>query len=291
MAKKLIHNRPKRIFTFGCSFTKFFWGTYPNIIGKEFPEAEFRNFGHSGAGNQYIHNMLMQVDAIYKFNQNDLVVVQWTNVMREDRYNQGGWLLTGNIVGNPYYGDEWLKKYFSEFGAYLRDLALIRSAHQVLKDRTNLHMLKMLDMENPSQYEQRHFNEFNDFYEIYHESIKEILPSFYQVLWNNDLQFKTKKDRQLVHPLYSDGHPSPQEHYEYLKSVFDHNWTANTDRTVSEAQDKWLHILKQFCESYRPEQNEICPYMADKGVIDQLNSCTFMSSPQSPIDPRILRIR
>ena len=42
--KKLVHNIPQRVFTFGCSFTGYQWGTWANILGVEFPEAEFRNF-------------------------------------------------------------------------------------------------------------------------------------------------------------------------------------------------------------------------------------------------------
>ena len=55
--KMLITLEPKRIFTFGCSFTNYLWSTWANILGYEFREAEFYNFGKSGAGNQYIFNL------------------------------------------------------------------------------------------------------------------------------------------------------------------------------------------------------------------------------------------
>ena len=108
--KMLITLEPKRIFTFGCSFTNYLWSTWANILGYEFREAEFYNFGKSGAGNQYIFNTLMQADAAYDFTHEDLIIVQWTNVSREDRYfhagaeilnstetSHGAWSTPGNI--------------------------------------------------------------------------------------------------------------------------------------------------------------------------------------------------
>ena len=87
----LIQKEPKRIFTFGCSFTKYLWGTWANILGAEFPQAKFYNLGRPSAGNQYIHNVIMQADNVYNFCESDLVVVQWSNVYREDRYFEGAW--------------------------------------------------------------------------------------------------------------------------------------------------------------------------------------------------------
>ena len=45
MATKLINNPLNRIFCFGCSFTQYLWTTWANILGTEFHEAEFYNFG------------------------------------------------------------------------------------------------------------------------------------------------------------------------------------------------------------------------------------------------------
>ena len=153
----LITNKPKRLFTFGCSFTDYIWGTWANILGYEFRKADFYNFGKAGAGNQYIFNVLMQADAAYNFTHEDLIVVQWTNVSREDRYfhaghhgvlhdsetKHGAWSTPGNIYSQDIYDEEWVKKYFSEYGALVRDLAFIKAAHGMLKHKTQWHFIQM----------------------------------------------------------------------------------------------------------------------------------------------------
>ena len=81
---KLITRPPKRIFTFGCSFVEYYWATWAEILGKDLGIPLY-NFGKSGGGNQYIANTFAQANAVYNFNEDDLIIVSWTNVCREDR--------------------------------------------------------------------------------------------------------------------------------------------------------------------------------------------------------------
>lgn len=286
--KKLIHNTPQRIFTFGCSFTGYQWGTWANILGVEFPEAEFRNFGRSGAGNQYIHNMIMQADNIYNFDHNDLVIVQWTNVCREDRYlpEKDGWLVPGNIFSQGAYDEQFIENYFSEFGSYVRDFALIKSAHQLLKHRTNHHMIKMLDFEFSNQWDLKKNPNLNlkTLTEMYDESLRQILPSFYSTLWNNNLEAKIAKDRKIVHKIFQDGHPTPLEHYDYLKNVFKHDWSDNTDQVVGATQKTWIKLMKGACLGQ--PGNGFSLYEMKPRWLDMLKYETIMR-PNTQINPLI----
>ena len=275
--KKLIHNHPKRIFTFGCSFTGYLWGTWANILGAEFPDAEFRNFGRSGAGNQYIHNMIMQTDNVYNFDHNDLVIVQWTNVCREDRYlpEKDGWLVPGNIYSQSEYSQDFIQNFFSEYGAYVRDFALIKSAHQLLKHRTQHHMIQMLDFQFPNQWnlEPNVELKLKTLIELYNESIDPILPSVYQTLWANNLEAKFVKDRKIVDKRFQDGHPTPIEHYDYLKQIFKHEWKDETDRLVGEAQTKWVKLMKSAVNS---QTDGFSLYEMKKRWLDMLTYETVM---------------
>jgi hypothetical protein len=285
--KKLIHNTPQRIFTFGCSFTGYQWGTWANILGVEFPDAEFRNFGRSGAGNQYIHNMIMQADNVYTFDHNDLVIVQWTNVCREDRFlpEKDGWLVPGNIFSQGEYDQHFLENYFSEYGSYVRDFALIKSAHQLLKHRTQHHMIKMLDFEFPNQWELTSKKNINleTLAGLYHECLDAILPSFYHTLWNNDLQAKTVKDKGLVHKGFQDGHPSPLEHYDYLKHTFKHDWKESTDKAVGAAQTKWIKLMQSAVLS---QEGAFSLYSMKPRWLDMLKYETIMRT-NTQINPLI----
>lgn len=270
LKKTLIHNNPKRLFTFGCSFTDYVWPTWANILGYEFRDAEFYNFGKSGAGNQYIFNMIMQADASYNFTHNDIVIVQWTNVSREDRYfhagapilndsevQHGAWSTPGNIYSQDTYDEAWIEKYFSEYGALVRDLAFIKAAHGMLKHKTQWHFLQMNNLvhyvdqwdSNVKVEDSKLPREFGSksrvkqLRELYSETISNLQPSFYDVLYNNNWAQKFKADRKIVNKHFQDGHPHLLEHYDYLKRVFEHNWRPSTNEKVGELQKKWVKLM------------------------------------------------
>ena len=256
MSKQLYHNKPKRLFTFGCSFTRYMWGTWANALAQEL-DCQFVNFGKSGAGNHYIFNMLMQADAVYNFTHEDLVIVQWTNVCREDRYlpqaENGPWITPGNIFSQEEYSQEFVKKYFSEYGAYVRDFAFIKAAHEMLKHKTQWHFLQMCDILKqtdqwiPNNREKNY--RIDQMEEYYNGSLQFLLPSFYQTLYNNNLENKFKNDRKIVHKKFQDGHPSPMEHYFFLKNTFKHDWKDSTDRQVEKTQAKWIKLIRDGINS------------------------------------------
>ena len=247
MARQLIHNKPKRIFTFGCSFTHYLWATWANILGVEFPNAEFRNFGRSGAGNSYIFNMVQQADSMYNFTHEDLVIVQWTNVCREDRYlpQKDGWLVPGNIYSQGEYNEEFIKEYFSEMGSYIKDFALMNATREHLKHKTQWHFLQMLDIiDFTDQWDltrrTQHHDSIKKLAFVYKETLESILPSFYSVLFRNNIDNKFKSDKNIVNKNFQDGHPHVLEHYNYLKSVFKHKWRDETDQAVAESFKLWV---------------------------------------------------
>ncbi len=258
MQQQLYNIQPKRLFTFGCSFTNYTWGTWANCLAQELGDIEFVNLGRSGAGNHYIFNTLMQADALYDFTHEDLVVVQWTNVCREDRFlpqnkSQGPWVTPGNIYSQEVYNEEFVRKYFSEEGAYVRDLAFIKAAYEMLKHKAQWHFLQMCDIiKQPNQWDDSQGNfdpretsqRLDDAIKFYHEPLSFLRPSFYEILWHQNLQTKFSADRKLISKNFFDGHPSPLEHYKYLKGVFKHNWKNETDRQVEKTQEVWIKLLR-----------------------------------------------
>lgn len=256
MNQILCKTPPRRLFAFGCSFTDYKWASWANILAKELAPDEFINCGKSGAGNQYIFNIIMQADALYNFTQEDLVVVQWTNVRREDRYlPQEGtehWVTPGNIYSQHHYDKKFIKKYFSDKGAYIRDLAAIKATYELLKHKTQWHFLQMCDIiQQPDQwnYESQHSHTSKDqqldqLIQAYSEPLSHMKSSFYDILWNNDTDTKFAQDRKLISEVFFDGHPSPIEHFEYLKRVFDHKWKDTTCKAVQQTQNTWVRLLR-----------------------------------------------
>ena len=81
----------KRIFCFGCSFTEYIMPTWADILKLRFENTntEVYNFGQGGAGNYYIFNRIVEKSLEYNFTKDDLILIQWSGVFREDRFKDG----------------------------------------------------------------------------------------------------------------------------------------------------------------------------------------------------------
>ena len=122
-----------RFYAFGCSWTHFVWPTWADIISEDL-NIPSENWGLSGAGNQYIQSRLVECELRNNLTSQDLVIVAWSTWAREDRYIDGKWKCGGNIVNNPYYGDEFIKNYWSWENDVMRNSAIIHTTDKAYKD-------------------------------------------------------------------------------------------------------------------------------------------------------------
>lgn len=251
---KLITKNPKRLFTFGCSFTHYFWSTWPEIIAYDL-EIPLYNYGQSGAGNQYISNMVSQADSTYKFNEDDLVIISWTNVAREDRWVNGQWITPGNIYTQDIYEKKFVEKWSDPVGYLIRDLSLIKLTKSFLNyKKCQFHFFSMCDLayqfnQNSSLniVPQNIKSKYERLLDLYQTEISCILPSFYKILWDNDIH-KNKFDIEESQGFnyFKDGHPYPEEHFKYLKLTFDeHTFSENTQNKILDVQEKFREFIKQ----------------------------------------------
>ena len=86
-----------RLFTFGCSFTRYHYPTWADIVGKNF--VEFQNWGKVGAGNNFILNSLNECHLRNKLGPDDTVIIMWTGLSRIDYYQINDW----GHLHNQYY--------------------------------------------------------------------------------------------------------------------------------------------------------------------------------------------
>ena len=139
-------NKYKRCFTFGCSFTRYKWPTWSDIIKQEIPETI--NYGKAGAGNLYISNQLVEANLRHNFNKDDLVIVMWSSVTREDRYKHNNWITSGNITTQNNISAKFVHDWFDYRFYLLRDLALIELTRQCMKQsKAEFYMLNMAPFE------------------------------------------------------------------------------------------------------------------------------------------------
>lgn len=256
---QLVNYKPKRLFAFGCSFTKYFWSTWPEIVADSL-DIDFYNYGRSGAGNQYISNMLMQAYKQHNITKDDLVLISWTNVCREDRWVKGDWVVTGNIFSQGIYDQSFMDKFVDPVGYYVKDLATISFVKEFLdKIGCQYHFMSMCDiLEKQDQgkdynlIEEKYKPKYDYLINLYKDVTDTILPSFYEILWRNDIhQYKFDLDKKNISPFFLDGHPSPIEHFNYVKSIFDHDWSAVTETKVQIAQENYIEIIKNLTTEYK----------------------------------------
>ena len=76
----------KRLFTFGCSFTKYAWPTWADIIGTNYKT--HYNLGHAGAGNYYVALKLYETHLKYNITSNDDVIIMLSSANRLDIYDE-----------------------------------------------------------------------------------------------------------------------------------------------------------------------------------------------------------
>lgn len=247
-------SRYKRFFAFGCSFTNYIWPTWADIISQDIPVYE--NWGKPGAGNHYIFNSLMEAHSRHKFNKDDLVIVMWSTKEREDRYNNNEWIVAGMANQEKVYGRNWFKKFGIDIRGYLiRDLALIKASHSMLKScecdwenftlnpTTNIddnlvikagYDLNKISEKEGFEYWVRVFDdlcdgkeidplvEYQDVINIYKDIFLDINKSF-EGRWS----YEYKKSR--ISPN-NDVHPTPLEALEFLDNVWPNNNLSQKSR-------------------------------------------------------------
>lgn len=241
----------KRLFTFGCSFTQYFWPTWADIMGREFDQ--HINEGKVGAGNLYIFIRLITAIQQAKINKGDTVAIMWTNVVREDRFVNGEWHTHGHLYNQDYYPADFVKKYVDERGCFERDLPLIHAA-QMLLDSIGCrnHMLSMVDITNPEQYKHKDSTQdISHLASLYHDTLSRIRPSVHKVIFDYDWE-----SRPI--PKFSerpDLHPFPSEHLEFVEKVLPEYPISDTTRKYVIVQNL---LVQQRLRGRNPKPSQFC---------------------------------
>lgn len=227
---------PNRLFTFGCSFTRYAWPTWADILGRQFDQ--HINDGRVGAGNLYIFIRLINSIQQFNINKDDTVAIMWTNVLREDRFVNGEWHTHGHLYNHQeFYTPDFVKKYVDERGCFERDLPLIHAAQMLLdKIGCSHHVLSMVDITNPEQYEHKNpTQDIGHLTNLYHDTLSKIKPSVHRVIFDYDW-----KSRSLSRFSFRpDLHPFPLEHLEFLEKVLPEYTISDDTRKYVDDQDQW----------------------------------------------------
>jgi hypothetical protein len=123
----------KRFFAFGCSYTKYIWPTWADIIAEDL-KIEYHNYGRAGLGNVGIQCEIIRADIDHNFNSDDLIIIMWSSWNREDRFIFNDWRAVGNIFTNDFYDDSFIKKYWSFENDIIKNSTAIISINKAFQN-------------------------------------------------------------------------------------------------------------------------------------------------------------
>lgn len=122
-----------RLFTFGCSYTNFFWPTWADIIATDL-DIEYQNWGLSGLGNVGIQSRIVEADMKHRLTPDDMMIVLWSSWSREDRFMCDSWQSGGSVFNNHFYDDHFINKYWSWENDVVKNSTAIHMTSKAYKD-------------------------------------------------------------------------------------------------------------------------------------------------------------
>lgn len=269
-----------RIFAFGCSYTRHIYPTYADIIANQYPDARFVNLGKSGAGNQFLMSHLSQAHRVFSFAKDDLIIIMYPSVTREDRWlSTGTWHTMGNIF-HSHSKNVTLNalKFYKTYGCFLhyliRDLCFIDMMENFLNslscDKITLmstplsvgeglsHEITSLIEDDNLYFYQKICMTYKDLFEKY--------PIDYQTYLR-----KTFLDKNILTGVSVgkdfDSHPSPLQALSYLQAITEINETGISYAHKHEQLLSQCNSIEEVKELYRVYQREIDIFLYDQGIV------------------------
>lgn len=185
-----------RLFTFGCSFTSYFWPTWADILGKE--STYYQNWGQPGAGNQYIFCALIECIKTKNIRPDDTIIIMWSHPVRIDNYQDGKWI----TKGNPANHDVTITSTDIR-GNYIKDFSLIYAACNILKSLgCNWYFTSMTELSNTGFYLlQPADNNLTDLFDHYNDIMSVMRPSVHKALFNEDWGTRPRYKPEVLQSL------------------------------------------------------------------------------------------
>ena len=202
-------NQYDRIITFGCSFTKYLWPTWANVIS-DILEVPLFNQGTAGIGNVAILHKMLAWKLHYGFNDTDLVLVNWSNFTREDRIKNGYWRSGGNVTMSRFYNDKFIRNYWDEENDFVKNAGAIIMANEIFN----------IDYQSriPSKNNYDSIRDFTNWYNKWQSEVSHI--KHFELLENEEDWYK----------LIYDTHPSILSHINHAIKIANHLGVKDTDR-------------------------------------------------------------
>jgi hypothetical protein len=203
----------KRLITFGCSYTGYVTATWADYMGANFEE--YMNYGQGGASNTFIMNRFIEVSNI--LNEDDYVVVMFTNMDRFSFRNKNNWKHGGNIYWNTDIPKDFLENMWSDEWSIYQTYIAVKTIKEILTLKNIKHTF-LTSMNNIVLENEHRLNKLMNKYFTYIKDtldIKEAMDDWKRINFENESNYVKYEDRDT-----HDTHPTQLMHYQYLKEIF-----------------------------------------------------------------------
>jgi hypothetical protein len=215
-------NNRKRFFAFGCSYTKYDYATWADLIG--FQYEEYFNFGLAGCSNAHIMSKVIEANEIYRFDPNtDFIAVMLTGFGRFTYLpkDSNNWQAKGDLYSyNQVTGDpvttEFVDKMWSDDWAVYQSWVALKAIKGLLDFKSvDYKVLMGIDnsgyLNGTAQVSPMMIAKTEDIYNCLHNRT-----SLDEWKRNNNYSDSPEwQDQQRV-----DGHPSTEIHLKFLEDYF-----------------------------------------------------------------------
>ncbi len=254
-----------RLFTFGCSFTKYNWAMWPEIMKLEYKPDVFKNYGVCGAGNQYIAHQVAVANQEHKFTKDDLIMICWTHIFRKDWFRPTGYYDPNDIgqLGSPGHVNGWECNgniYNSSYGLSLHMSDVIKIpadflARDLLYITNTIELLEAKGIPNHQMQLLPLFSKFGDGEDeafladdLNHNDIstlsnylKPFLKTSFEEIVNTHITWEEYFQHDENAGEY---HPMPVDHAIYLEKVLDVKFSQSTMDAAKRCQDAVFTFFK-----------------------------------------------
>ena len=174
-----------RFFAFGCSFTRGLYPTWADIVARQYDHYE--NWAQPGAGNSFIFYSLIECHKRKKFTADDMVMIMWSSIGREDRYVKQEWITPGSIYNQTEYSEDFVNKFADPLGYLIRDSAHIAAAKSLLDSIGCAYkFFSIVPFDVPDDNIFQIFSADKRVFDLYREEFAVIRPSVYQTVFGCD---------------------------------------------------------------------------------------------------------
>lgn len=238
----------KRLFTFGCSYTRYSYATWADLIGVNYDE--FFNFGRGGSSNTYIMNKFIEADSKFNFNSDDTVIVMLTGIGRFSYYNKTkNWTTNGDLYEYHRHSKDPVVKnfvtdmYSEDWGIYnawvaaklMKSLLVAKNVkHKFLMGIDNRNYLREDGCKWRDEDIITQIPKTNEIYDLL--DVKETLDE-----WMTRQKFRKSDYITWADRKNEDSHPTPKMHSMFAKEYLPEFYTEKSDDFLKQVEDNFVN--------------------------------------------------